>query len=457
MCIDAISSTNKCDYEHVTLSLFKQFSFRLGVKVNVLPLSLRKEETIMLKIVYPICCGIDVHKTFVIACIASTNTNNETSFTTRRFSTFSKGLRQLSTWLSENNCAHVCMESTGKYWIPVHNVLEQTVSVVLAHPKYVRAIRGKKTDVKDAQWIADLFKHDLVRPSFIPTLEIRQLRDLCRYRAKLVNTRSSEKNRLQNILSTSNIQLASVVTDITGKSSLNIIHAFLHRPLTLVEDLPSLIHGRLSPKIPDIIDAMDGYMLEQQKSKLRIVLTQLENLNTTIALLEDEIIKLALPFTEWTDLLLSVPGFKSNITVITVLSEISNDMSQFPSAKHLCSWAGLTPQNNESAGKKKSVRISKAGAFLKPLLIQCALGVIASSKYPEFKNHYIQLKKRRGHKKALVAVARKIITAIYHMFTKMEEYVPFVHENFVRPKHQTISIKDAIIFAESNGFKVATE
>jgi len=411
----------------------------------------------MLKIVYPICCGIDVHKTFVVACIASTNSNNETSYSTRRFSTFTKGLTELSAWLASHECLNVCMESTGKYWIPVHNVLEQTVSVVLAHPKYVKAIRGKKTDVKDAQWIADLFKHDLVRPSFIPSLEIRQLRDLCRYRIKLVNTRSSEKNRLQNVLSTSNIQLASVVSDITGKSALRIINAFLDSPETLEAQLPNLIHGKLTPKIPDIIDAMDGYLLPQQKSKLRIILLQLDNLNRNIALLEDEIIRLASPFAKWTDLLLTVPGVKSIITAITVLAEISNDMSHFPSSKHLCSWAGLTPQNNESAGKKKSVRISKAGAFLKPLLVQCSLAIVASSKYPEFKNHYLQLKKRRGHKKALIAVARKVITAIYHMFTRQEEYKPFVETKPALPLHKTISIEDAINFAELNGFKVATD
>jgi transposase len=176
-----------------------------------------------LKIVYPICCGIDVHKTFVVACIACTNNKGVTTYKCHRFSTYTKGLKELSQWLCKNNCKDVCMESTGKYWIPVFNVLEDSCHITLAHPKYVKAIRGKKTDKKDAKWIADLFKHDLVAGSFMPPLAIRQLRDLMRYRFKLTNFMSSEKNRLQNCLTVSNIQLGNVVSDTFGKSSMNII------------------------------------------------------------------------------------------------------------------------------------------------------------------------------------------------------------------------------------------
>lgn len=172
----------------------------------------------MLKIVYPICCDIDVHKTFVVACIASTNNKGVTTYKRHRFSTFTQGLKKLSQWLLENSCTDVCMESTGKYWIPVFNVLEETCDITLAHPKYVKAIRGKKTDKKDAKWIADLFKYDLVAGSFMPPLPIRELSDLMRYRFKLTNFQSSEKNRFQNCLIVSNIQLGSVVTDTFGKA-----------------------------------------------------------------------------------------------------------------------------------------------------------------------------------------------------------------------------------------------
>jgi len=184
----------------------------------------------MLKIVYPICCGLDVHKSFIFACVASTDDKGITSYKHHRFSTFTKGLRELAEWLKYHSCSDVCMESTGKYWIPVYNILELTCVIVLAHPKYVKAIRGKKTDKKDAKWIADIFKHDLVTGSFIPPLDIRQLRDLMRYRTKLTNFNTGEKNRAQNCLTVSNIQLANVVSDVFGKSASAITAHLLNNP-----------------------------------------------------------------------------------------------------------------------------------------------------------------------------------------------------------------------------------
>ena len=228
----------------------------------------------MLKIVYPICCGIDVHKTFVVACIASTNEVGITAYQIKRFSTFTKGLRDLSAWLMQNSCRDVCMESTGKYFYPVYNILEETCNQpIVAHPKYVKAIRGKKTDKKDAKWIADLFKHNLIANSFIPPLAIRQLRDLMRYRFKLTNFQSSEKNRFQNCLTVSNIQLASVVSDTFGKSSMNIIEKILENPLDKNIDIASLIHGSMVDKIPDLELAIDGVITEEQAEKIKIIKT----------------------------------------------------------------------------------------------------------------------------------------------------------------------------------------
>jgi len=212
----------------------------------------------MLKIVHPVCCGIDVHKKFIVACIASTDDQRVTTYQSKRFSTFTKGLRELSEWLSANSCTEVCMESTGKYWIPVFNVLEATCNITLAHPKYVKAIRGKKTDKKDAKWIADLFKHDLVVGSFMPPPPIRQLRDLMRYRFKLINLKSSEKNRLQNCLTVLNIQLANVVSDTFGKSSMAIIEHLLENPLDKDFDFVPLLHVSMLKKVDDIRDGLTG-------------------------------------------------------------------------------------------------------------------------------------------------------------------------------------------------------
>jgi hypothetical protein len=213
--------------------------------------------------------GIDIHKTFVVACIASTNSKGVTTYKRHRFSTFTKGLKELSQWLCEHDCKDVCMESTGKYWIPVYNILEHSCNITLAHPKYVKAIRGKKTDKKDAQWIADLFKHDLVAGSFMPPLPIRQLRDLMRYRFKLTNFSSSEKNRLQNSLTVSNIQLGNVVSDTFGKSSMNIIHKLLKNPLDSSFEIEPLIHSSMKKKLPELELAIDGLITPEQAGKSR--------------------------------------------------------------------------------------------------------------------------------------------------------------------------------------------
>lgn len=233
-----------------------------------------------LKIVYKICCGVDVHKTFVVACIASTNDKGVTSYESHRFSTYTSGLKTLLQWLLKRNCKDVCMESTGKYRIPIYNILENDCSIVLAHPKYVKAIRGKKTDKKDAKWIADLFKHDLVAGSFMPPADIRQLRDLMRYRFKLTCFQSSEKNRLQNCLTVSNIQLGNVVSDTFGKSAQAILDKLLGNPADTSFDLEPLVYKSLKKKLPELRDAIDGYITPEQVGKLKVIKAHYESLES---------------------------------------------------------------------------------------------------------------------------------------------------------------------------------
>ena len=248
-----------------------------------------------LKIVYKICCGIDVHKTFVVACIASTNDKGVTSYESHRFSTYTSGLKTLLQWLLKHNCKDVCMESTGKYWIPIYNILENDCSIVLAHPKYVKAIRGKKTDKKDAKWIADLFKHDLVAGSFMPPADIRQLRDLMRYRFKLTCFQSSEKNRLQNCLTVSNIQLGNVVSDTFGKSAQAILDKLLENPADTSFDLEPLVYKSLKKKLPQLRDAINGYITPEQIGKLKVIKAHYESLESRKAELEELILALAAP------------------------------------------------------------------------------------------------------------------------------------------------------------------
>lgn len=413
-----------------------------------------------LKIVYQTCCGIDVHKTFVVACIATTNKQGVTTYKRHRFSTFTQGLRELLQWLLDNNCKDVCMESTGKYWIPVYNVLENDCTIVLAHPKYVKAIRGKKTDKKDAKWIADLFKHDLVAGSFMPPADIRQLRDLMRYRYKLTCFMSSEKNRLQNCLTVSNIQLASVVSDTFGKSSQKILDKILENPQGTSFDMEPLIHGSLKKKLPELKLAIDGCITPEQAGKLKIIKKHFEDLESRKAELEELILALASPYQQELDLILTAPSFTNIFTAIGIISEIGVNMEAFPSAKHLCSWAGLTPTNNESAGKKKTVRVSKAGCYIKPLLVQCANAVVKSTKHPEIRNRYLRLRKRRSHKKAIIAIARMLLTALYNMLKNKEPYnAELYRKSDVLPVNREITIEQAIIMAQFQGYKIksATE
>ncbi len=411
----------------------------------------------MLKIVYPICCGIDVHKKFVIATIATTNDKNVTSYQTRRFNTFKNDLIALNNWLVENKCKDVCMESTGKYWIPVFNVLEDFCTITHANPRYVKNIPGKKTDKRDSIWLADLHKHALVKGSFIPSKPIRELRDLIRYKSKLTNVSSSEKNRVQNSLTVSNIMLANVVSDTFGKSASSIIKHMIENPDIIDFDYSSMLHKSLKKKSDEIEQAVAGKFSKEQAANLSVCYEHYNSVEKCIEILEATILELSLPFKEQIDIIATLPGIKQ-ASATAILSEIGTDMSVFTSDKHLCSWAGLTPQSNESAGKKKSVRISRAGVYIKPLLVQCANAAVKDKSCTVFKNRYEAIKKRRGHKRAIIATARMILTCIYHMLSKNEPFNPLLYDDNAKSKKRnqqdSLSIEQAIAFLQANGYTV---
>lgn len=411
----------------------------------------------MLKIVYPICCGIDVHKKFVVATVGTTNKSGVTEYQTKQFSTFTEDLNHLLDWLKLQSCIHVCMESTGKYWHPVFNILEQDCDVVIANPKYVKGIRGKKTDKKDSIWLCDLHKHGLVPSSFIPPLPIRQIRDLMRYRFKLINFKSSEKNRIQNSLTVSNIMISSVVSDTFGVSSMRIIHHILENPGDLDFDVSSMLHGNMKSKAETIVKSIYGNLTKPQADKMRVCLSHIDSIETHIADIESVVLDLVQPYLPQIELILSLPSIKDIFTAIAVIGEMGVDMSVFLSNKHLSSWAGLTPQNNESAGKKKSVRISRAGVYIKPLLVQCANAAIKSKKCPYFKICYDQMKKRRGHKKAIIAIAHKLLHCIYQMLDKNEPFNYELYKMDSKPKQiyaPQITEEMAIRYLETLGYQI---
>jgi transposase len=411
-----------------------------------------------MKVVYQTCCGVDVHKSFLVATIIKTTSGAEPSYQKKRFSTFNNSILQFKDWLIENNCKDICMESTGKYWVPVFNLLEDEINVIIANPKWVKAVKGNKDDTKDSKWIGDLFRLGLVPGSFIPCKEIRILREYTRYRYKLTSCKSGEKNRFQNALTVCNVALDSVVSDVFGKSATSIIDYLIEQSDNSInhEEISSRLLCSLKKKSDSVIESIDGHqMADSQKYRMRLIRAHMDYIISTINDIDTMIESLIATHENAVQLLCTIPGIDRN-SAITIISEISTDMSQFSSSKRLCCWAGLTPSNNESAGKKKSVRITRAGVYLKPALVQCAHAAVKSEKSPYYKTKYERILKRRGKKRAIIAIARMILTAIYQMFNTGEAWNPSDLFKIDMPmplveKQREKAIKQALKFLKSEG------
>ncbi len=412
----------------------------------------------MMRLTYPICCGLDVHKNVIVATIVTTNNVGISEYNQKSFSTINSDIQKFHDWLIEYNCYHVCMESTGKYWIPIFNYLENDIDVCLTHPKYVKAIKGKKTDKKDSKWIADLYKFDLVRCSFIPPKDFRGLRELARYRFKLVCMKSSEKNRIQNCMTVSNIGIANVLSDPFGKTATEIMSYLLKNTSDSIDSkaVRKLIKKGATAKSDEIIEAIKGYNIEtDQSKKLELARGHIDYLDDMITQTEVELYIRIKPYYEFVEYISSLPGV-TELSATIILAEIGVDMNIFDDAKHLCSWCGLSPSNNESAGKKKSVRIAKAGAYLKPMMVQCALAAIKSKKQPYFAIKYGRIKKRRGHKKAIIAIARMMMVCIHHMVSEKQHFNPTDYTELMDPhfNQKRVTLNDSNVFAylEAQGY-----
>ena len=380
------------------------------------------------KILKNYCCGLDVRKTWIFAC-------------------------------AKYDCTDVCMESTGKYWIPVFNILEKNnIWVTLSHPKYTKPQKGNKTDRKDAKWICDLYMCGMVKPSFIPPADIRELRDLVRYRFKLTCMITGEKNRAHNCLTVSNIKLDDVYSDIFGRSSRSITEQILQHPGETFDVAP-FVHGRCKTTIEEIQAAVDGSVSKEQAVKLRQCLNHIDELEMHKSEIEREIFRLSDKYEDILTLIRTVPGFDKNpMTAIQVLSEIGGDMSVFPTAKNLVSWAGCCPHNDQSNHKNKSTRISRAGSYIKPDLVQDANALIKSKKHPEYSTRYRRIKARRGHKKAIIAICRMILTAIWHILTDLK---PYTAKGFLEPrpvsKEKVLTASQALNLLKQRGYVIKDE
>jgi len=402
------------------------------------------------------CCGVDVHKSFIIAVIAVFK-NEEVLFTKHmRFSTYTKGLRSFKEWLELNNCYEICMESTGKYYIPVYRIVSDSqFHVDVVHPKYVRAPRGKKNDKRDAKRIADMYMRDhIAEYSLIPPAEILAIRDVTRYRRKTINTITAEKNRMSNCLTVSCIKLDEVLSDVYGKTGQALIDQIIKNGGCNFNPEP-FINKRVKAPLEAIKMALDGDVTQATLAKMKIIKERLNYLEKQKTELESTMESLSRDFNRQINLLVSAPGIDT-LSATSIISEIGVDMNVFGSVKRYLSWVGLVPQNDESAGKKKSTRIGKGNKWLKPVVIQCANAAINDKKHPEIREKYLALKKRRGHGKAIVAIAKRIMTAVYYMLLRDEMYNPNTCVDRA-PARGKISLQNLIKHFQSKGYTITTE
>lgn len=359
-----------------------------------------------MEVVHERCCGLDVHKKVVVACLLTGRRKD-----VRTFGTMTKELLHLADWLAAAGCSEVALESTGSYWKPVYNILEASCTVVVVNAQHMKAVPGRKTDVKDAEWIADLLQHGLLRPSFIPDRAGRDLRELTRYRVSLIRERTAEVNRIQKVLEGANIKLASVATNVVGVSGQAMLTAMIagvDQPGVLAD----LARGRLREKRDLLEAALEGRMNQHQRFLLNIQLQHLRDLEATIAQVAEEIDLRLRPFAEAATRLMTIPGVGPR-TAQTILAEVGPDMSRFPSAGHLASWAGLCPGHHESAGKRKSGRTRKGSPWLRGALVEAAQS--AGRSRTHLGERYHRIAARRGKKRAAVATAHMILIAAYHI------------------------------------------
>jgi transposase len=362
-----------------------------------------------MEVVHEVCCGLDVHKKSVTACVLWASGRRRQ---TRAFGTFTRELLELGDWLRACGVTHVAMESTGVYWKPVWNLLEGQFEVLLVNAQHIKAVPGRKTDQKDSEWIADLLQHGLLRASFVPPTPIRELRDLTRYRASLAQEINRIANRIQKVLEDANIKLASVATDTLGASGRAMLEAIIQGEQDS-QHLAEMAHGKLRNKIPELQEALQGRVTAHHRFLLRELLDHLYFVESKMQRIEQEVAERLGPFQSEVARLCTIPGV-DRVTAWGLLAEIGMSMKQFPDAQHLASWAGLCPGSHESAGKRKSGKIRKGSLWLRRCLCQGAWAV-STKKNNYLSALYRRLAVRRGSKRATIAVAHKLLVISYYI------------------------------------------
>jgi len=403
-----------------------------------------------MEVLYPHCAGLDVHKDMVVACLRHV-VDGTIKREVRTVKTTTKALLDLSQWLASEGCTHIVMEATGVYWKPVWHILEDgDFDLALANAADVKTVPGRKTDVNDATWLADLLAHGLVRGSFVPNAQTQEMRGLLRTRKQLVRERTSHVQRLQKTLEDANIKLDSVISDVMGLSGRTMIEALIAGE-TDPNTLAALAHRRIRAPAEELCEALRGRVTKHHRFLLRLHLQQIDIFDAAIVAIDQEVDANVEPFRAAITILTTIPGV-SDLSARTIVAEIGTDMSRFPTDGHLISWAGLCPRNDESAGKRRSNRMRKGAPWLKTTLIQCAWSA-TRKKASYLQAQFHRLRARRGAKKAIAAVAASILTAIYHMLTNGTLYQDLGADHFDR-RGKTAQTKRLVAKLQNLGYAV---
>ena len=406
-----------------------------------------------MRVLYARCAGLDVHKAIIVACLLLTASSGKTSKLVRTFASTTAGLSALADWLASQGVTHVAMESTGIYWRPVFNLLEGRFQVILVNAQHMKAVPGHKTDVKDSEWIADLLRHGLLSASFIPPKAIRDLRDLVRARKTLVRQRAQAITRVQKVLETANIKLSSVASDVLGKSGRNMIEAML-AGVSDAESLAELARGRLRKKLPALREALEGRVEATHRVLLRQLLEQIDFLQGQIDRLSVDIEQLLLPYEPLLARLMQIPGI-GRLAACAIVAQIGTDMSRFPCAKHLASWAGVAPGNKQSGGKRLKAHTNKGNTHLRAVLAE-VVWVISHTHGNYLSAQYHRLARRIGKKKAIVAVSHSVLVIIYHLLRDEQDYHDLGPDFFER-LDSTRQRDSAVRRLQALGYKVTLE
>jgi transposase len=406
-----------------------------------------------MRTVYERVAGLDVHKKVIVACIRVPLADGSWQVEKRNFGSMTVDLLALSDWLSAHEISHVAMESTGEYWKPVFNILENNFEVIIVNAQHISKVPGRKTDQSDAEWIAELMQYGLLKASFIPPLGQRELRELTRYRSTFVRERANLVNRVQKVLESANIKLASVASDVLGVSGRAMLNALIAGKAT-PDEMAGLAKGRMREKHEELNKALEGRVKPHHRFVLAELLRQIDSLDETIARFDEQVEEYCRPFEQAVTQLDTIPGVARQ-TAEVIVSEIGSDMSRFPTADHLAAWAGVAPGNNESAGKRRSGKTRPGNKALRAALNQAAHGA-AHTKHTYLSAQYRRLAARRGKKKAIVAVMHSILVISYHLIQRNEPYRELGGDYFDKQKPEATA-KRLVKRLEHLGFQVSLQ